>query len=154
MEIFVAILVCLLITGYGWWMRSRQMETIHGWIKTKGSIIATGVKEEMRIPVGGAPGKWPMYSPTVKYRFKAGAVEIEGTTIRLYDDVSYWFSSKSMAISRGKKWRKGMTVIVYYDPQDPTNTCLEAITATPFLIMGFGILWLILIPFFTIIMKT
>ena len=153
MELFFSLAVCAFITGYGWWMRAKQLETIHGWIKTKGAVVETGVKEALRTPVD-APGKWPMFSPVVKYRFKAGNDTVIGETIRLYDDVSYWFSSKSMAISRGKKWRKGMVVDVYYDPKDPAQSCLEAVTATPFLIMGFGVLWLVLVPFFSVIMKT
>ncbi len=40
-----------------------------------------------------------------------------------------------------------MIVTVYYDPTDANQSCLEAVTATPYLIMGFAMLWFVLLPF-------
>jgi len=151
MEMIFALAVCLFLIGYGWNMRSRQMETVRLWKRAEGKIVEIGVREEMRTPLD-APGKVLMYAPLVRYRYPAGNETVTGETIRLYDDVACWHSSQKLAQRQARKWKRGETVTVYYDPAHPGRSCIEAVTSTPYLIMGFGLMWLILIPFFNRIM--
>ena len=93
-----------------------------------------------------------MWHPAVRYRYRAGAETLFGETIRLYDDDALWYSSPNLARSAGRKWKKGLKVRLYFNPANPEESCLEAITTTPYLFMGFVTLWMVIIPFMTHIM--
>ena len=94
-----------------------------------------------------------MWHPTVKYRYRAGDKTLTGEKLRLYDDDALWYSSVKLAKSVGKKWRRGKTVAVYYNPANPEQSCLEAITITPYLMIGFIALWMTVFPIMAFIIK-
>ena len=80
MESMVAMIVCLLVAGYGWHMRSRQRQVISGWKQTKGRVVETGIREEMRTPVGGAPGKWPRKTSSLAVTFFIATMRFPAST--------------------------------------------------------------------------
>jgi len=133
-------------------MLKLQRVTVRDWTKAQGLIVWTGVNEEQRRPRGGN-GLVTMWHPAVKYRYSAGSKTLVGETMRLYDDDTLWYSSVKMAMSAGKKWRTGKSVPVYYNPINPNESCLEPVTVTPYLLIGFTLLWMVIFPFMMSILE-
>jgi hypothetical protein len=151
MGLFFVEAVCLFFLWYFFGMLRSQQATVRDWIKTNALIVEAGVKEEERRP-RGETGLITMWHPTVKYRYRAGDKTLVGETLRLYDDDALWYSSIKLAMAAGKKWSKGKTVAVHYNPANPGESCLEPVTITPYLFLGFTLLWMVLFPFMVSIM--
>jgi len=152
MGIFLVEAVCLLFLWYFARMLKSQRATVREWVKTTGLILKSGVKEEQRRPRGGT-GMVAMWHPSVKYRYKAGDKTLIGETLRLFDDDVLWYSSKKIAMSAAKKWRNGNKITIYYNPTNPEESCLESVTITPYLFIGFTLLWMVIFPFMMFIME-
>ena len=93
-----------------------------------------------------------MYCPAVKYHYRVGDTDSSGTKITYNNDNTLWYSSPRWAASRGRKWKTGRSVDVYYHPDNPAHACLVPISGVPYLYLFILILWMVVMTFASIIL--
>lgn len=151
----IQLLIVLSVVGFlAWlaWLEVRKQHSIKkAWGKVKGTIVEAGIKDAMRnMPRTGCLAK--MYSPSVKYRYRVGDREFTGTRITYDNDRTLWYSSPRWAASRGRKWKTGRPVDVYYQPDNPARACLVPVSGVPHLQLFFLVLWIAVMIFASIVM--
>ncbi|MDH3526767.1 MAG: DUF3592 domain-containing protein [Gammaproteobacteria bacterium] len=147
-------LIAYTILGYLTWLAWGDLKKQHtvkkNWGKVKGTIIESGVKDEM----GNKPRTGDvcdLYSPSVKYLYRVGDREFTGTKITYNNDNTMWYSSPRWAASRGRKWKIGKRVDIYYHPDNPARACLVPVSGVPHLYLFFLVLWMAVMAFASII---
>ncbi|MBY0231821.1 MAG: DUF3592 domain-containing protein [Gemmataceae bacterium] len=113
------------------------------WIKAEGVVVsAKAVSDEVtyrRRTTGSTYTKSENHRTVVKYRFKAGGAEVEGSRPTFGAQATYWMLSDT-----SRQYPKGKKVEVWHDPADPTASTLSrslSFTSCLILLVGLGIAW-------------
>jgi hypothetical protein len=143
------------ILGYLSWLAwgdlKKQRAIKKGWGKVRGTIIEAGIKDKMaKVPRTGDPSG--LYSPSVKYLYRVGDRDFTGTRITYNNDNTMWYSSRRWAASRGRKWKIGKPVDVYYQPDNPARACLVPVSGIAHLSLFFLALWIVVMTFAGIVL--
>jgi hypothetical protein len=106
---FAAIVVVALV-GVALITRARRPSAVQ-WSRTKGTVLSATVQL-------GTSGPSPMESPLVFYTYQVNGEAFRGHRVRLQQRPG----AASSIIAR---YPAGSSVVVYYDPLDPSNSALE-----------------------------
>ena len=94
-------------------LKSRQLERSRSWPAAQGTITHSGIRKD-------SEGYW---FPDVSYFYEVNGVRIEGKGVRLGGEFGVnW--SKSPAQKIADRFPIHSTPLVYYDPADPSSSCL------------------------------
>ena len=151
----IQFIIAFSIVGFLAWLAWGDLKKQHAvknsWDKVKGTIIEAGIKDDMRnMPRSGCQAQ--LYSPSVKYLYRVGDRDFTGTKITYNNDDTLWYSSPRWAASRGRKWKTGRTVDVYYHPDNPARACLVPVSGVPHLYLFLLVLWMAVLVFASIVM--
>lgn len=150
-EYLVAMSIVICLAWLAWGDLRKQQAVKNSWRRVRGRIVEAGTRQEMRrMPKTGCLA--PMYSPAIRYCYTVGDREYTGTRISFNNDRTMWYSKRSWAASRGRKWKTGRIVDVYHDPDNPARACLAPVTGVPYLYLFFLILWMAVLTLFGVIM--
>ena len=99
------------------YLRARfRLGAAQGWAKSEGRILsATTVIDETDEDI--------VYRPVIRYAFRAGDDDREGSRVRLLDDGRTVTRAKADALVG--RYPPGTIVSVRYDPRDPALSCLD-----------------------------
>lgn len=112
----------LIFGGLGYWMvkRSKQASAVRAaslsWMQTNGVVVTS------RVEVSG--GETTSVSPRVIYQYTVGAQTYQSDQIRAGDHV-FKISSSADAYTTIDRYPVGKPVIVFYNPANPAQACLE-----------------------------
>jgi hypothetical protein len=113
--IFLPIAVMLaLMTGIKLW----ELRQAQGWMQASGRIVSSKLDVKRHRFEGEAERVENV--PAVAYEFMAGGRKVIGSRIGIGDDAGGANTEATL-----KRYPRGATVTVYYDPDDPTQCVLE-----------------------------
>lgn len=134
-RIAVALIVGLATIGYGAYSYSTQSAALDSAVEVDATISSTSVEER--------PGKRNEYAPraTFEYTYEGETY----TSSNVYPgELPREFGSREDARSELEGYEPGSTVTAYVPPDTPGNAFLKyKSTNKPFLVIGFGILFVI-----------
>lgn len=115
MNFLVAILIVAagLIVIIGELAASKVLEKTQAWPETTGEVLSFNLA---RSHLGD-------FFASIRYRYEVDDVEYTGDTIRPGGRVN--FRSKRLARELGSRYQPGVTVPVYYNPDDPAECCID-----------------------------
>ncbi len=115
MTYLVAILIMAagLVVVFGELGASRTLDKIRTWPETSGEILSFQLT---RSYLGD-------FFAGIKYAYRVDGVDYTGETIRPGGRMS--FRSKRLARELENRYRPGVSVPVYYNPQDPGECCID-----------------------------
>lgn len=101
-----------------------QIFVIRGtnWATTYGRVVSSYVKETYNRRGDDANSRW-MYKPIVEYEFEIDKKKYSNDDIFAGSD--FKTNSKDGIRAIVEKFPKGMTVEIFYDPEDPKRSFLE-----------------------------
>lgn len=95
------------------------------WPSVDGVIVSSEVQSDWSSPTPGTPqhrsGTQRMYRAAVRYAYRVDGVDYEGARV---EPGEYSSSSAKRAYRIAGTYRKGQTVQVFYDPDDPGRAVL------------------------------
>lgn len=115
MNFLVAILIVAagLIVIFGELAASRELEKTQVWAETTGEVLSFGLA---RSHLGD-------FFASIQYRYEVDGVEYTGDTIRPGGRMN--FRSKRLAREMGSRYRSGVSVPVFYNPDNPAECCID-----------------------------
>ena len=115
MTFLVAILITAagLVVVFGELGATRTLEKISAWPETRGEILSFQLT---RSYLGD-------FFASIKYAYRVDGVDYTGETIRPGGRMS--FRSKRLARELENRYRPGVIVAVYYNPEDPGECCID-----------------------------
>ena len=131
-----ALVLGLVFTYAGWKYvslarRMRHFKSVAGKITAREVVVVPG--GDTRTGVYGEGGG---YMPSVRYRYTVDGAELEG------DKISFAFSGYKHAVAERKLAEIPSDVVVWYDPQKPSEAYLKKHTSTiGIFIVVFGVLF-------------
>ncbi|MGK0298791.1 MAG: hypothetical protein ACI9XC_002415 [Gammaproteobacteria bacterium] len=81
------------------------------------------------------------YTPTIKYKHQVGTRKFINN--RIHAGGSFYSSIPSKANELVARYHEGAEVDVYYNPDNPSKSCLEKTEETSLLYMGIGALFIV-----------
>jgi hypothetical protein len=114
------------------------------WPRAEGAVTAaslTSSRHRVTDQRTGLHSYQTMYTPKVRYTYRVGDEDLEGTSIALaVDDVAM---SETAAKTILERYRTGTQVSVLYDPADPKTAHLEVRRSVgAIILLCFGALWI------------
>lgn len=115
MNFLVAILIVAagLVVVVGELAASKVLEKIQTWPETTGEVLSFNLA---RSHLGD-------FFASIRYRYQVDGVEFTGDTIRPGGRMN--FRSKRLAREMGRRYQPGVTVPVYYNPDNPAECCID-----------------------------
>lgn len=127
MEVFIAIGIVLVVIGvplawYGVHRHRKQGErhsrASSSWTKTRATVVDARLVDRESTDSDGDSTTW--YEPQLRYRYQAGARELEGQRAALCNTPKFW------AFDAAQKWllahSPGTEIDLWYDPQNPEDS--------------------------------
>lgn len=132
--LFVVGLVLLGVAGFLLWMSTRQGRLAARsaeWPQTVGIVTSSGVSGTY---VKQGPVQVMVYAASVRYTYEVGGVPHEGSRIGFGDE---WTgtpgeSGRARAEAQAASWPEGAKAVVFYDPDDPSQSALVKGGEVPF----------------------
>ena len=124
------------LTLFGWWKR-RKLRASMSWQQVTGTIIGGSIEKSRNS--SSDDGYRYSYTPTVQYRYVAEGVTMIGSRIA---HVASSYSSHATAAAELALYPVDSSVVVYFNPQKPSEAVLvrKAPGAILFLFIGIIIL--------------
>ena len=115
MNILVAVLIMAggLVVIFGELGAARTLEKTRNWPETSGEVLSFQLT---RSYLGD-------FFAGIRYRFQVGGVDYTGETIRPGGRMT--FRSKRLAKELEERFKPGLNVPVYYNPDNPEECCLD-----------------------------
>ena len=126
---FVLIILNAVFLGIIYFMR-RKMAAVSSWPSTMGTVLMSNLESRH-----SSEGGWTNY-PVVQYSYQAGGQAYQGSRIALGLEVGGSGAGKVVA-----RYPAGAQVMVFYNPQNPSDAVLERKAPAQWL------MWFILILF-------
>lgn len=115
MNFLVAVLIVAggLIVVFGELAASRTLKKTQAWPETRGEVLSFHLA---RSYLGD-------FFASIKYRYEIEGVDYTGETIRPGGRMT--FRSKRLARELDSRYKSGVTVAVYYNPENPAECCID-----------------------------
>ncbi|HSS66602.1 MAG TPA: DUF3592 domain-containing protein [Gammaproteobacteria bacterium] len=115
MNFLVAVLIVAggLVVVFGELGASRKLEKARSWPETKGEVLSFSLT---RSYLGD-------FFASIRYRYRVEGTDYTGDTIRPGGRMT--FRSKRLARELEGRYKTGVTVPVYYDPENPAECCID-----------------------------
>jgi hypothetical protein len=125
---------------YGLIVPRWQVARASAWPAVTGVVISSNTSTS-----GGATGPSQTantyYSANIIYKYQVGKRTFKND--RIHAGGSFFSSIPSKANELVARYYKGVEVDVYYNPDDPSKSCLEKIEETSLLYMGMGVFFIV-----------
>lgn len=115
MNLLVAILIIAggLVVVFGELGASKTLKKTRAWPETTGEVLSFQLS---RSYLGD-------FLASIRYRYQVNGVDYTGETIRPGGRMT--FRSKRLASEMGNRYQAGVTVPVYYNPDNPEECCID-----------------------------
>lgn len=111
--------ICV-IAAYAIWKRHHTIRQSLGWPKITCEITHSNITRQDSKGRGAASY---IYVPDIHYRYSVGGIEYTGNTVSF--DLSAFNAMPKDATGKCKHYPQGSKSHVYYDRDDPSQSCLE-----------------------------
>lgn len=115
MNLLVAVLIIAggLIVVFGEIAASRTLEKTQAWPETRGEVLSFHLA---RSYLGD-------FFASIRYRYQVDGVDYTGETIRPGGRMN--FRSRRLARELERRYRSGVIVPVFYNPENPAECCID-----------------------------
>lgn len=138
--------LCGLWTLFFLWSSRRDAAQAAGWPTTQGHIVSSAV-ESYKTRVGGRSGsRVTLFEAVVEYSYEAKGRNYHSTQLAFGPKAS---GGQGAAEAKAAQYRPGSSVVVHYDPKNPSNAVLETKVAFGWFVLVLALIFFGLAVFFS-----
>lgn len=109
----------------------NQCRKVRSWVEVPAKIVSCGLKSSTSHGKGGSHTTW---SVQVTFAYSVGGVDYTGDE---FSNIRVSSSDFRAQQEKADRYRPGMVVTAYYNPENPSESVIERVTEVPLFMLGF-----------------
>ena len=118
-------------------IQRKNAKKAEEWPTIPGVVLSTGLQEQHSYDSDS--GSSTTYKPVVQYQYSIMGQKYNGDRVT-FGSVSYDYNTAAKKIAA---YPQGASVIVHYDPNDPSKAVLEAKSASGWIFLVLGVIFVV-----------